>query len=281
MKKFFSAIILSAALATAFAAAQSPVRGKVTDQSGAPVEFANVIFMRDSVQVRGVATDTDGRFRAEVPDGGYTVRVQFLGYETQQRDVAVKSATDCGVFVLTQTAEELEAVVVTSPIVRREADRFVVDVANAVSALGRDGVELLTQAPGVWVTDDRIEINGKSGSKVYVNGRELRMETQQMLTYLRSLRAEDIQKIEVVPQTGADFDADSSSGVIMITLRRQREDGMMGTVSFQTRQGAYNSDYSPNASIDYHHRRLDLYASAWGWISDDKMHTVERTQYTP
>lgn len=279
MKRLLSTLILSALAATAFAAAQSPVRGKVTDDGGTPVEFANVIFMRDSVEVRGVATDSDGRFRTEIPDGDYTVRVQFLGYQTAERTVAVSRATDCGVFVLAQKAEEMEAVVVTSPIVRREADRFVVDVANAVSALGRDGVELLTQAPGVWVTDDRIEINGKSGSKVYVNGRELRMETQQMLTYLRSLRAEDIQKIEVVPQTGADFDADSSGGVIMITLRRQREDGVMGTVSFGTRHGHYNSDYSPNASIDYHHRRLDLYASAWGWFSDDKMRTVERTQY--
>lgn len=279
MKKLFFSLLISAVAANAFAAAQSPVKGKVTDEGGAPVEFANVIFMRDSVQVRGIATDTDGRFSTAVPDGDYTVRVQFLGYQTEERAVAVSRETDCGVFVLAQTAEQMEAVVVTSPIVRREADRFVVDVANALSAVGRDGVELLTQAPGVWVTDDKIEINGKSGSKVYVNGRELRMETQQMLTYLRSLRAEDIQRIEVVPQTGADFDADSSGGVILITLRRQREDGVMGTVSFRTRQGHYNSDYAPNASIDYHHRRLDLYASAWGWFSDDKMRTVERTQY--
>ena len=63
--------------------------------------------------------------------------------------------------------------------------------------IGKDGIELLERAPGVWIDDEKISINGKSGSKVYVNDRELRMEPEQLLTYLRSLRAEEIQKIEV------------------------------------------------------------------------------------
>ena len=79
--------------------------------------------------------------------------------------------------------------------------------------------------------DEKISINGKSGSKVYVNDRELRMEPAQLLTYLRSLRADDIQKIEVVPTTGADYDADSSGGIIRITLRKRRENGMEGSLS--------------------------------------------------
>ena len=81
------------------------------------------------------------------------------------------------------------------PFLEFNDDRFVVDVANAPAAIGKDGIELLERAPGVWVDDEKISINGKSGSKVYVNDRELRMEPAQLLTYLRSLRADDIQKI--------------------------------------------------------------------------------------
>lgn len=279
MKKIILILLSLAAAGAAFAAHQSPVTGSVIDEEGNAVEFANVIFMRDSVQVRGVATGADGRFSASLPDGDYSVHVQFLGYEPAERTVTVPGTTDCGTFTLVQSANEMDAVVVRAPIVRREADRFVVDVANAASALGKDGIELLSQAPGVWVSEDKIQINGKSGSKVYVDGRELKMDSEQLLTYLRSLRTEDIQKIEVVPQTGADFDADSSGGVIMITLRRRRDDGMMGTVSFYTSHGRYGHDYSPNASINYHKNRLDLYASGWGWLSDDHIVTTERTRY--
>ena len=48
--------------------------------------------------------------------------------------------------------------------------------------------------------DKKITINGKSGAKVMVNDRELRMDQSQLLTYLRSLKAEDVSKIEVIPQ---------------------------------------------------------------------------------
>ena len=61
------------------------------------------------------------------------------------------------------------------------------------------------------------------------------MEPAQLLTYLRSLRADDIQKIEVVPTTGADYDADSSGGIIRITLRKRRENGVEGSLSADSR----------------------------------------------
>lgn len=248
--------------AESFAARQSPVTGHVTDSDGAPVEFANVIFMRDSLQMYGTATDVQGRFSASVPEGKYLVRVQYLGYQNAERQVDVRSATDCGLFTLQPADNRMDAVVVSAPLVRREADRFVVDVANVATAVGKDGSELLRQAPGIWISDDNIQINGKSGSKVYVNGRELRMETSQLLAYLRSLRAEDISRIEVIPQSGADYDADSAGGIIMITLRRQREQGATGTLSLAFRNNSYGRQYFPSASINWHRNRLDLYANA-------------------
>lgn len=265
-----------------YAAQQWPVTGRVVDAEGAAVEFANVIFMRDSVQVGGVASAADGSFAARLPEGSYKVRVQYLGYETLECGVeVVAEAVDCGELVLRPQENRLGEVVVEAPVVRREADRFVVDVANALSAVGKDGVELLQQAPGVWIDNERIMINGKSGSKVYVDGRELRMEKEQMLMYLRSLQASDIQRIEVVPQSGADHDADSSGGIIMITTRRRRDDGMMGSVSFLTNQaGRWGQVYRPSLSIDYHKNRLNLYARMNGYFADNANESVEDTDYS-
>ena len=58
-----------------------------------------------------------------------------------------------------------EVVVRTSPV-KRKADRFILSVPPAQN---KDGVELLQQAPGVWLSDERISINGSSGTKVYVD----------------------------------------------------------------------------------------------------------------
>lgn len=203
-------------------------------------------------QVAGMATDDTGRFVLKVPSGEYTLSVQYLGFDPVVRQVRVEENNDLGEIVMKSSTTRIEGVVVKAQLIRREADRFVVDVANAPAAIGKDGIELLERAPGVWIDDEKISINGKSGSKVYVNDRELRMEPEQLLTYLRSLRAEEIQKIEVVPTTGADYDADSSGGIIRITLRKRRENGLDGSLSMRTTQNARHHFYTPSGNINIH-----------------------------
>ena len=139
----------------------------------------------------------------------------------------------------------------------------------------------LEHAPGVWIDGEKITVNGKSGSKVYVNDRELRMQPEQLLTYLRSLRAEEIRKIEVVPASGADYDADSSGGIIKITLKRRREDGIQGSVGIRTDQSGLANVWVPSGDLAYHRGRLDLsLSSAWGYLGSNKVYSNERTLYT-
>ena len=61
----------------------------------------------------------------------------------------------------------------TAETVTRQADRFVVSIGNTPALAGQDGTELLARAPGVWLGDNGISINGAGGTKVYVDGREL------------------------------------------------------------------------------------------------------------
>lgn len=279
MKKLFFLLLLLAASADLLAARLCPSTGRVVDQQGKAVEYATVVLMKDDKQVAGMATDADGRFELKVAPGEYTLQIQYLGYDPVKREIRVEEQNDLGDIVMKSSATQIEGVVVSAQLVRREADRFVVDVANAPAAIGKDGIELLEHAPGVWIDGEKISINGKSGSKVYVNDRELRMNNEQLLTYLHSLRAEEIQKIEVVPVTGADYDADSSAGIIKITLRKRRENGMNGSVALSTTQSDYIGVYSPSANINLHSGRLDLYASAWGYLGDSHMFSDENTVY--
>lgn len=272
-------MLLLCCAGSAFAARMTTITGRVTDEKGAPVEFASVVLLQDGRQVTGITTDAEGVFSLKAAEGDYTLCIQFVGYETLTREVHLDDGTELGDFVLRISATEIEDVVVSASLIRREADRFVVDVANSPVAVGKDGEEILKTAPGVWISDDKISINGQSGSKVYVNDRELKMEPAQLLTYLRSLKAEDILRIEVVPVSGSDFDADSSAGIIKITLKRKRDDGMVGSVDFNTSQGKWVHSYGPSMNINYHQGRFDLYASAWANISDDRGVSHENTFY--
>ena len=272
-------VILASAVSRLSAARLCPSTGRVVDEQGNAVEYATVVLLKGSEQVAGRTTDARGRFELKAAPGNYTLQIQFLGFDPIKKAVRVELDNDLGDFVMRSSATDIEGVVVKAQLVRREADRFVVDVANAPAAIGKDGIELLERAPGVWIDGEKISINGKSGSKVYINDRELRMEPEQLLTYLRSLRAEEIQKIEVVPTTGADYDADSAGGIIRITLKKRRENGIDGSVSFNTSQAEIVNKYNPSANINIHSGRTDFYASAWGSFGGDRTTTDEQTRY--
>lgn len=281
MKKFVLLLTaLAIASSNAFAARMFPATGRVVDENGQAVAYATVVLLKEGQQVTGMSSDTEGRFELKVPTGDYTLSVQFIGFEPVKRQVRVEQQNDLGDIVLKTSSTAIEGVVVKAQLIRREADRFVVDVANSPIAANKDGIELLQSAPGVWMDNDKISINGKSGSKVFINDRELRMEPEQLVSYLRSLRAEEIQKIEVIPMTGADQDADAAGGIIKITLRKRRQDGIEGSISMQTDQSGFMHTYTPGGNISYHSGRLDLNASAWGYLGQTTMDTEEQTRYT-
>ncbi len=273
-------VALAFGLQSAFAARLYPSKGRVVDEQGQAIEYATVVLLDNGEQVAGMATDPEGRFSLKVPTGDYTLQIQYLGYEPLTQSVRVEAENDLGDFTLHAATTQIEGVVVKAQLIRREADRFVMDVANAPAAIGKDGAELLERAPGVWMDNEKISINGKSGTKVFVNDRELRLEPEQLTTYLRSLRAEEIQKIEVIPTTGADHDADAAGGIIRITLRKQRENGMQGSLSVRTSQSSLIHGYYPGGNIALHSVKWDLNASAWGDLGTSSTRTDEQTSYT-
>ena len=255
------------------------IRGRVVDSSATPIAYATVVVLDESVQVAGATTDSEGGFNVSLEDGDYTLNINFIGYTSYQQNVSLRANIDLGAIVLAESSEQIEQVVVTSQLIRREADRFVVDIANSPIAMGKDGEELLKTAPGVWIQDDKISINGSSGSKIYLNDREVKMEDAQLIAYLRSLRAEDIQKIEVVPQSGADYDASSSGGIIKITTKRHVDSGLMGSISHSA---GYTRDYkslSPSLSLNYNRGKVNAYARAWIGRNEQIYNTEEHTNY--
>ena len=281
MKNLFSLLLLVILTMMGLVAmAAGDVHGRVVNSRGEAVGYATVVAMSGDRQVAGTTSDEQGRFSLRVSKGDYMVSVEFVGYARVERTLRVGENLDMGDVVLEEQATEIGNVVVSAQMIRREADRFVVDVANSTGAIGKDGVEVLKQSPGVWVDDDGISINGSEGTTVYINDREVRLSGEELVQYVRNLRAEDISKIEVVPQTGADYDADSTGGVLKITLKRRLDDGMMGSVRMYGTFGDMGSVYSPSASLNYHVGRFDLSASGWYTNLDTRMLTSERTDYS-
>lgn len=280
MKKFYTfSLIFSMLASVVMAATPYKVGGRVIDDKGEPVGYATVLLMQGEEAVVGQTTDDKGLFMLSASAGDYSLMVEFVGYESIEQQLNLKGDILLGDITLRESATDIDEVVVEATMIRREADRFVVDVNNSAAAIGKDGTELLKQSPGVRVDDDEISINGASGTKVYINDREIRLSGEELVKYVQQLRAEDISKIEIVPQTGADYDASSSGGMIMITTKRRLDNGVMGSVRLYMQQSKYVKSYNPSASINARVGKFDLSASGWYSPHQSDWHAEENTTY--
>lgn len=280
MKKFYTfSLIFSMLASVVMAATPYKVGGRVIDDKGEPVGYATVLLMQDGEAVVGQTTDDKGLFMLSASAGDYSLMVEFVGYESIEQQLNLKGDISLGDITLRESATDIDEVVVEATMIRREADRFVVDVNNSAAAIGKDGTELLKQSPGVRVDDDEISINGASGTKVYINDREIRLSGEELVKYVQQLRAEDISKIEIVPQTGADYDASSSGGMIMITTKRRLDNGVMGSVRLYMQQSKYVKSYNPSASINARVGKFDLLVSGWYSPHQSDWHAEENTTY--
>ena len=275
---FMLAVTFIASAYTALAQEYN-VTGRVVDSNQNPVSCTTVALLNEGAIVCGSVTNDSGSFAITAPANNYTLFVSYIGYNELQQPLELKSNIDLGDIVLQVSSIEIETVQIKANIIHREADRYVVDVAHSLQAVGRDAADVLKIAPGVWVTDSAISINGASGTKIYINGRETKMTSTEVVAFLRSMSADEIQRIEVIPQVGAEFDASMTGGVINITTKRRVETGLMGNASFRTSFRPDLYSIRPSVSLNYNRGRLNLYGRAYGTLSQSDMQATERTSY--
>ncbi|MEC5143738.1 outer membrane beta-barrel family protein [Chitinophaga sp. 212800010-3] len=121
----------------------------------------------------------------------------------------------------------------TKPVFRQQPYGTIVNVGSSVLTRGSSALEVLERSPGVFIDrrNNSIALNGKSGVTVMLNGKQVRMPVEQLVTFLNGLRADNIEKIELLTTPPAGYDAEGSAGMINIVLKRNRQHGTSGTAS--------------------------------------------------
>ncbi|MDE5871731.1 MAG: outer membrane beta-barrel family protein, partial [Muribaculaceae bacterium] len=190
-----------------------------------------------------------GLFIIDSGAGCDKIRVSYIGYDDT---VISPIKSDLGKVVLQKNSTTLQDVVVKAPLIRREADRIVLNVAANPLSANKDVHELLKIAPGVWATDDRLSIYGQGGATVYIDDRKVNMSGSQLMSYLKSIQSSSISTIEIIPKAGAEYSADSAGGIIKINLKRNRVEGINGSASMNVTSGEYKQWINPFANLGLH-----------------------------
>lgn len=159
------------------------------------------------------------------------------------------------------------------PMVTRKADRYIVHVENSILSTGYSGLEVLQKSPGLWVSPDgNIRISGTQSVTVMINDVVQRMSGLELTEYLKTLRSEDISKIEVIANPPAEFEAASSGGIVHIVLKKARQQGITGSVFAQYKQQGRKPYAGTGFSVDYKLKKWYLFGG-YNYVKDNSFYT--------
>ncbi|HRK82687.1 MAG TPA: outer membrane beta-barrel protein [Saprospiraceae bacterium] len=248
---------------TLFAQTQSRcvLEGRVADEKGMPVELATVVLKtaKDSVVIEAGYTEKDGSFRfANLAAGNYLVEVVFVGFEKHLGQVVLAGGSNSPVLYppiqLNPAQQQLSEVTVTArrPYVERLADRTIINPDVLIANAGSSALEALERAPGVQVGEGGdIRLRGRSGVAIFVDDKPTYLSGTELESYLRSIPADNVKHIELMPNPPAKYEAAGNSGVINIVTKRNRIAGFNGNTSLAFAQGRFNrSNNSLNLNLN-------------------------------
>jgi outer membrane cobalamin receptor len=210
----------------------------VADDTGMPAVSATVELWSamDSLRVASTLTNAEGRFRfARLRGDEYYLRLSSLGYgtvSTQRFELAEAEIRDVGVLRLSSEAVQLDPIEVSTErtAVTFEADRTSYNLGVMPGTEGTSVTETLQTIPELEVDiDGRITLHGSTPA-IYINGRPAPMSGEALAIFLEQFPADYLQKIEVMDNPSARYDARGSGGVVNLVMKEGVELGMSGNV---------------------------------------------------
>ncbi len=245
------------------AMAQVTIKGTVVEESsGQPIAYATVMVGDNETKkpLDGTTTMDDGSFSLETDATDYYIEVSFLGFRTKTfgPPPTQGKTIDLGKVALSEDAEQLQEVVVQGEVSRTEfkLDKRVFNVGKDLSTTGASALEVLNNVPSVNVNiEGRISLRGSQGVQILINGKPSIIASDEG-NALGTITADMIEKIEVMTNPSAKYDAEGTSGIINIVLKKEERKGLNGSISVNT--GAPDS-HSVGVSLNRRTENFNLF----------------------
>lgn len=212
---------------------QHSISGKIIDQQNQSLAFANIVIeeIGDKKNPTGTVSNDDGDYILEnISSGKYTIEVSMLGFETQKiNEVEINSDKTINI-TLKEESQLLNEIVVKSkrPVIKQTAEKLIVDLEKS-EMINTNLQDVMRKVPGVLVTNNGISIAGNRGVRILINGKTT--EYMDVQTLLRDFPADNISKIEVIEQPGAEYEASGSGAIIDIILKKNVRLGTHGSTN--------------------------------------------------
>ncbi len=216
------------------------ISGQVLDsESSNPLEFATISIYskKDDKVVSGGITDESGKFSIESKPGPQYAIVEFIAYKaTKIESIEINRETrsaDLGIINLQADAEILNEVEVTAEksSMQMSLDRRIFNVGKDLANRGGTALDILDNVPSVTVDiDGGIELRGSANVRMLIDGKPSGIIGVGGTNGLRTIPANMIERVEVITNPSAKYEAEGMSGIINIVLKKNQKSGFNGSV---------------------------------------------------
>ncbi|MET1055880.1 MAG: TonB-dependent receptor [Pedobacter sp.] len=254
--------------------AQSPGSGKLTGkivdaQTNETVPFASAVIMnrQTKVNVATGQTDVNGNLVINgIPNGTFTIKISYVGYQTLIRDSVTVSASKQMLSLGTIKMKAAKGTVLNEVNVTAKKapiqlgiDKKVFAVDQSLVSQGGSASDLLTNVPSIQIdVDGNVSLRGSTGVKVLIDGKPSVIGGGDVASILASIPASSIETVEVITNPSSKYDAEGNSGIINIVLKRNSKLGFNGNVALT----AGNRDnYNGNASLSFQNKNINIYGN--------------------
>ncbi len=220
--------------------------GILKDKAKAAVPYANIVLTlpNDSTLVAGTISNERGHFTlTNIKPGNYSITLSFVGYKTKTRPLYVGSLSDfldLSVIELEEDTNVLNEVVLVSKQedISAKMDKKTFSVADNIAQSGGSVLQTMQNLPGVTVQDGKVQLRGNDKVMVLVDGKQTAITGFGNQSGLDNIPASAIEKIEIINNPSAKFDANGNAGIINIIYKKSKQEGLNGKVGISSGYGS-------------------------------------------
>ncbi len=268
-----------------------------TDKSTLP--FVNIVLKteKDSAFVTGTVSNEEGRFTlSNIKSGNYILEFSYTGFELKSQPVLVGSLStflDIGIIELQQDLKQLQEVVVSSKQddVSNKMDKKTYSVAANISQSGGSVLQALKNLPGVTTSQEgKVELRGSDKVAVLIDGKQTALTGFGSQTGLDNIPASAIERIEIINNPSAKYDANGNAGIINIIYKKNKQQGFNGKGGFTAGMGALwqkkenlptirpqyqaTPKINPSLSLNYRKNKINAFLQA-DWLYTETLNKNE------
>lgn len=245
---------------------QTTIKGRISDDKKLAMPSVTIRLknLPDSSIYKALGSDTAGNFIFKnIQPGDYVLEAGMIGYKslTIKFRVGTDTLINLGLLSMSPSSNQLKEVAIKAqtPLIEKQIDRTVVNVDQQITSAGTNAFELLKKLPGVEVIQDgQITLNGKSGVNVTIDGKTTYLAADDLANLLTNTPSSEIQKIEIMTNPSANYDAEGTGGIINIIKKKNTKSGLNGGVTGSFGQGYYDR-YNSSLVLNYKTDKFNLY----------------------